>query len=297
MKTSKSVKDDYTMKQQVMKRKAICDAILYCILDGARTPQTIGHRLNMKKTNLNYYLKRLRDNGLIVRSIRDRVASYDVTPTGITLLTTAHDKMINRVTRYEHLRIGFKVINDNPEFLPVAKGSTGLKGVIQTDGTIKIGEGAEYSVVRWHPSKQGYDEIQIHIGPRYGTNSTDVVSRAAQEALLVKQEIERRYKMTLSEPGRTIQDGHFGFYNKLAQLYIKGRGPNVTTDNDWIDRSPPGKGLSLEYGTPEAAQAFIDAPLLVPIMEKRLEELKKVKPYCALFGCRCPILSGRVDSS
>jgi len=277
------------------RKKAIYDAILRCILDGDRSPKVIARRMKMKKTTLAYHIKQLKDEGIIARILKSKVSIYEVTEVGATFLEAIHDPKakVKRITRFEQYRVAFRVLKDNPTYLPVEKGKALVpKGIIRpnatirTDDQISITKERVYAVTRYHYPKLGYDEIHVHIGPRYGSNTTDVITRSAQEAVMVKQEIERRYGMVLSIPGHVAQPGHFAFDSKIAQLYVEAGGPNVTTMDGWIDGSPPGtKGLSpevkklrgeIEYGSPEAAQAFIEAPLMVPELKQRIENLEEI---------------------
>jgi len=272
-----------TIHGQKERSKAIYNAILQHIFSGDTLPNTIAHRLNMKESVINYYLKQLRDADIVVCSKKDGRMIYSITGKAVALLGAVHDKRAHQVTYFDRYCVAFRVLKDNPTCLPVEKGSVLVPDkVIRMNGKISIDNKQGYSVTRYHYLKLGYDEIHVHIGPRYGDSTIDMVTWSAQKAVTIKQEIEHRYGMVLSTPGRVVQKGHFVVNNK----YIEAEGSHVTTMNDWIDESPPGtKSLlpevkklrgEIEYGSPEAAQAFIDAPLMIHELMSRIENLEEV---------------------
>lgn len=276
-----------SIRERDRQKRVIVDVMMTLILKGVNSPSKIAKEINFKRTRAAYYLKFMKDNGLIRRRLRSNIAIYDVTPRGVSLLQAATRNL--PIGRFENFRIDYRILRDNPDFLPVSDGSKLNSGVRQTTGKLRL-DGNEYTVSRFH--SQSGDQLYIWAPRSYTTGEVPAIHDATIEVSAVAREIQRRYEIVLSK-GEVTHPGEIAFDDPFAKWFLASGGPNVkvTTDEGkvWIDGSPktgkkpPGyaKGVGrgeLEFATsgdegrPGLAQGYLDFVTRGPrLMEGLLE--------------------------
>jgi DNA-binding MarR family transcriptional regulator len=147
-------------------------------------PQATHPRL--RKLEKYGYIERVTENGK-----RSYPAFYRLRDKGKCALQELSSKKRRARFRFHHHALRYKVIRDNPDFLPVSQGNSLRGGVVTVDGRVD-----GFSVRRFHSPSA--DWLFLYSEPRMGDLPWQLLTLSSIELDRLAQVICSRYNMELS---------------------------------------------------------------------------------------------------
>ena len=227
------------------------------MLDAGNYPAKIARMLGMSRHHVAYYIKKMRQAGLIERENVKWPAFYVVTDKGKKILTTCSGLAPEFVFRLH--RCGFKYPILVQARLPsdwrrVAKACGNWVSLIGDEGGVRV-EVTTRNVIVWCEAISGRDPDELLL------QAKSMADRVAA-SLCVK------YGLRLGE-GQLVPKRHVGVYDPVAELLS--RRFEVSDDVGKIDRSE-GMG-EIDWFSAKAAKDYLLMPGRVEKLEKRIEAL------------------------
>jgi DNA-binding MarR family transcriptional regulator len=243
-----------------------CIVILRLIEQGEYAA-AIARRLNKSRQTVTSYIHRLVRDGYAEPLCQEGQRSYPVfyrlTEKGIALLQEMSKETRTARLRCHHYALKYLIVRDNPEFLPLRRGTQLKNNVIQVDGKV---EG--FSVRRISGRSEQW--VLLYSQARFGDRPLDLVAFSSIELDHLASEISRRYDMSLQFQG-IMQKPHFGDpSDRFARFWGQNYGSNIQTrDGSTIDASP---GEWEKELTIDDAIAYLEQPRNVAEISRKQDE-------------------------
>jgi len=208
-------------------------------------------RLNKSAQLIAYHIGQLKRQGYLEAAGEDGKRSYPVfyrlTEKARSFLAARSNEKRRGRFRFHHYALKYKILSDNPNFLPVSAGTHLRGGVVQVDGRVD-----GYSVRRFaSPSGQW---LFLYSAPLFGDEPWRLQCDASIALHCLAQEICRRYDMELERKGIMQKPEYDVPSDPFAKYWGENYGATVKTpDGDGIDASPPGSEWSVELTVEDAA--------------------------------------------
>lgn len=229
------------------------------MLDAGNYPAKIARMLGMSRHHVAYYIKKMRQAGLIERENVKWPAFYVVTDKGKKILTRCSGLAPDFVFRLHRCGFKFPIWVRPAGFEPgncrrVAKACGNWTSLIGDEGGVKV-EVTTRHVIVWCESISGGDPDELLL------QAKGMADRVAA-SLCVK------YGLRLGE-GQLVPKRHVGVYDPVAELLS--RRFEVSDDVGKIDRSE-GMG-EIDWFSAKAAKDYLLMPGRVENLEKQIAAL------------------------
>jgi len=227
------------------------------MLDAGNYPAKIARMLGMSRHHVAYYIKKMRQAGLIERKNVKWPAFYAITEKGKKFLTGCEGSFAPDFVFRLH-RCGFKypVLVDAP--LPVdwrRVEKANWTALVGDEGGVRVEKTTRHVIV-WCESISGRDPDELLL------QAKSMADRVAA-SLCVK------YGLRLGE-GQLVPKRHVGVYDPVAELLS--RRFEVSDDVGKVDRSE-GMG-EIDWFSAKAAKDYLLMPGRVESLERKLEALQ-----------------------
>ena len=222
-------------------------------MDAGNYPAKIARTLGVSKQHLHYYIRKMREAGLIKRSKIKWPAFYSLTPRGKKLLT-----------RCERVAPGFLFRLHNVVFKYALRGPAadpaGWTKIRKRNWTAAYGKELGVRVEKTSRS------VLIYCDVVEGYNPDELRCLAKGQADRIAATLRVKYGWRLGE-GRQCRKAHFGVYDPVAALVSKY--VQISDDIANIDQSETYG--EIDWLTPKAAKDY----LLMPGYVRRLFQLQR----------------------
>ena len=227
------------------------------MLESGNYPAKIARMLGMSKPHVSYYIRKMRQAGLVRRRNVKWPAFYVVTEKGKKFLTTCNVLSPEYVFRLHRCGFKYPILRNSKVILDwreVPKACGHWTSLIGDEGGVKV-ERTTRHVIVWCESISGRDPDELLL------RAKGLADRVAA-SLCVK------YGFRLGE-GRLVPKKHIGVYDPVAELLS--RRFEVSDDVGKIDRS---EGLGeIDWFSAKAAKDYLLMPGRLENLEKRIEVL------------------------
>ena len=225
------------------------------MLDAGNYPAKIARMLGMSKPHVSYYIKKMRQAGLVKRKNVKWPAFYVVTEKGKKILTRCEGSAPEFVFRLH--RCGFKYpllvgSESVPDWRHVAKAN--WTALIGDEAGVRVEKTTRHVIV-WCESISGRDP-------------DDLLLQAKAMADRVAASLCVKYGLRLGD-GRLVPKRHVGVYDPVIELLSKRF--EISDDVGKIDRSE-GMG-EIDWFSVKAAKDYLLMPSRVENLERKLEAL------------------------
>jgi len=229
------------------------------MLDAGNYPAKIARMLGMSKQHVSYYIRKMRQAGLVERKNVKWPAFYTVTEKGKKFLTSCSGLVPDFVFRLHRCGFKYPIVVRPAGFEPgncrrVAKACGNWTALIGDEGGVRV-EVTTRHVIVWCESISGRDPDELLL-------------QAKSMADMVAASLCVKYGLRLGE-GRLVPKRHVGVYDPVAELLSKRF--EVSDDVGKIDRSE-GMG-EIDWFSAKAAKDYLLMPSRVENLEKKLEAL------------------------
>jgi DNA-binding MarR family transcriptional regulator len=241
--------------------------VILRLIEQGEYAAAIARRLNKSRQTVTSYIHRLVRDGyaepLCQEGQRSYPVFYGLTEKGIALLQEMSKETRTARLRCHHYALKYLIVRDNPEFLPLRRGTQLKNNVIQVDGKV---EG--FSVRRISGRSEQW--VLLYSQARFGDRPLDLVAFSSIELDHLASEISRRYDMSLQFQG-IVQKPHFGDpSDRFARFWGQNYGCNIRTrDGSTIDASP---GEWEKELTIDDAIAYLQQPRNVAEISRKQDE-------------------------
>jgi DNA-binding MarR family transcriptional regulator len=174
-----------------------CLAILNCVRADTNYSAQIARALEKSPQTVHYDMHVLEKWGYIRRATgnkRSYPVFYELTDKGELLISNGERLARSGGFRFHHFALKYRVVVDNPDFLPVSKGVLLRGGVIEVTGRVE-----DYTVRRWHAPSDDY--LYLFSRPMWGRLPWQLLSFASIELDRLSRSIEERFHMKLGFDG------------------------------------------------------------------------------------------------
>jgi DNA-binding MarR family transcriptional regulator len=244
-------------------------AILQLVEEGEHAA-AIAKRLNKSRQRVGYHIRKLAKWGYLEPLCSEGKRSYPIfyklTESGHARLEQLSNMKRTGRFRFHNYMLEYRIVRDNPEFLPLSEGTPLKNGVVQV-----VGEVDGFSVKRWSsPSGQW---LLLCTRPKFGDQPLQLVALSSLELDHLATEICRRYGMDLQFL-RVARKPHFGDpSDRFAKFWGENYGCNVMTrEGSGIDASPPGHEWEKEMTIDDAVAYVKQARNVENISQKQDED-------------------------
>jgi len=229
------------------------------MLDAGNYPAKIARMLGMSRHHVAYYIRKMRQAGLIERENMRWPAFYVVTDKGKKFLTGCSGLSPEFVFRLHRCGFKYPILVRPAGFEPgncrrVAKACGNWTALVGDEGGVRV-EVTTRNVIVWCESVSGRDPDELLLQAK---STADRVAAS----LCVK------YGLRLGE-GQLVPKRHVGVYDPVAELLS--RRFEVSDDVGKIDRSE-GMG-EIDWFSAKAAKDYLLMPGRVENLERKLEAL------------------------
>jgi DNA-binding MarR family transcriptional regulator len=216
------------------------------MLDAGNYPAKIARMLGMSKPHVSYYIRKMRQAGLVERMNVKWPAFYVVTDKGKKFLTTCSGLWPDFVFRLHRCGFKFPILVRPSGFEPgncrrVAKACGNWTALIGDEGGVRV-EVTTRHVIVWCESVSGRDPDELLL-------------QAKAMADRVAASLCSKYGLKLGE-GQLVPKRHVGVYDPVAELLSKRF--EVSDDVGKIDRSE-GMG-EIDWFSAKAAKDYLLMP-------------------------------------
>jgi len=201
--------------------------ILKSIQDGTNYAAQIANHLNKSPQLIHHYLHMLERQGYVSRVTgkkRSYPVIYDLTEQALLLISNAERMARAGGIRYHHYALRYRIVGDNPKFLPLNNGCPLNGNVVETTERV---EG--YTVRRWH-SPSG-DWLYLYSKPIYGRLPWQLLVHATIDLDRLARLIEERFTLRLDFDGIHQKPEFDDPRDPVAKAWAKYYGANVKTDS------------------------------------------------------------------
>jgi len=175
-------------------RTSACLAILKCIKEGKNYSAQIAEELKKKPQTIHYNLRALEGRGYVRRttgSKRSYPVLYELTDKAAILISNAERLARSGGMRFHHFALQYRVVVDNPSFLPLSEGANLRGGVIEVTGEVD-----GYTVRRWYAPSG--DSLYLYSRPLWGRSPWQLLCFASIDLERLSKLIEQRFRMQLN---------------------------------------------------------------------------------------------------
>jgi hypothetical protein len=220
--------------------------ILGCILHGTNYLAAIARELQKSPQLVQHYLKVLKRYGYIrpVTERRSYPVLYEVTDKAKIIISNAERMARSGGIRFHHFALRYKVIVDNPSFLPLRE------GVLLTGNVVEVTRIVDgYTVRRWH--SPSCDWLYLYSRSMYGRFPWQLIAAASVELHTLAMLIENRYHLQVKFEGILQKPEMDDPRDPVASFWGKYYGTNVNT--------PTGNGMDASEGAWAKELSYEDA--------------------------------------
>jgi DNA-binding MarR family transcriptional regulator len=251
-----------------------CLAILNCIKAGKNYSAQIATELDKKPQTIHHNLRTLEYRGYVRRvtgTKRSYPVLYELSDKAVVLISNAERLARSGEIRFHHFALRYRVVVDNPSFLPLSEGAPLRGGVIEVTGEVD-----KYTVRRWHAPSG--DHLYLFSPPLWGSFPWQLIALASITLERLSRLIEQRYRIQLEYDG-ILQKPHLSDpRDPLAKFWGNNYGTAVQTKT--------GSGIDASEGPWETEFSYQDAVDHVQLgrnTAKVAEELPQVKMLLERF--------------
>jgi len=230
------------------------------MLDAGNYPAKIARMLGMSKPHVSYYIRKMKQAGLVKRRNVKWPAFYVVTEKGKKFLTRCSGLSPDFVFRLHHCGFKYPILVRPAGFEPgsfrrVAKACGNWTALIGDEGGVRVEKTTRHVIV-WCESISGRDPDELLL------QAKSMADRVAA-SLCVK------YGLRLGD-GQLVPKRHVGVYDPAAELLS--RRFEVSDDVGKVDRS---EGIGeIDWFSAKAAKDYLLMPGRVESLERKLEALQ-----------------------
>jgi len=239
------------------------------LIENKEYPSKIARLLGKSKQTINYYIRRLRDEGYIRREVRDAIVFYELTDLGKNFLEWLEGSSFSfgfvRLERvvFRYPVLGGLDVNGLDRFIGNGWRVNRLRNWVQLHGRV-------FNVfVRLNLS--GKPSLEVYCEPIEGKNPFELYYYARVEADYVARCVERDYGLKLGVPEESSRP-EWAVFDPVANKFTENF--NLKTSDAKMDRSPPRRLGEIEWFNPEAAKEYLLMPLRVKELLGRIARLE-----------------------
>lgn len=247
-----------------------CLAILQCIKAEINYSAQIAKELRKKPQTVHHNVRVLEDRGYIRRATgekRSYPVIYELTDKGLIALSNT-ERMARGAFRFHHYALKYRVLVDNPSFLPLNEGVRLRGNVIEVT---RIIDG--YTVRRWHAPS--CDWLYLYSRSLYGRLPWQLIAAASVELHTLAMLIESRYHLKLKFEGILQKPEMDDPQDPIANFWGEYYSTNVST--------PSGSGMDASEGAWAKELSYEDAVDYVLLGRNIAQILLELRTQQTLF--------------
>lgn len=229
----------------------------------------IARRLNKSRQLVGYHIRKLVNWGYLEQLCAEGKRSYPVfyrlTQKAQSLLQELSNGKRTGRLRFHHYALKYRIVRDNPGFLPLHQGKPLKNGVIQVDGKVD-----GYSVKRLSGRSEQW--LMLYSQPKFSDQPLQAMAFSTIELDHLATEICRRHDMRLEFQSIAGKPHFADPSDRFAKYWGENYGCNVMTrEGSGIDASPPGHEWEKEM-TIEDAVAYVKQARNVENISQKQDE-------------------------
>ncbi len=224
----------------------------------------LAQRLKTKKQNIEYYIRLLRNDGMIRQDYRGRIAPYIATEKGLKLVAIESKKLLSgrseiftpKLDNVHNLSFRIEIKDPKPIYLP---------NKVQMRGWLKSFDWLGDVLL----TRYGDTSIEVRFKIEC-SNPYEAESRAWQKVHRFVEQIEKAYGIALGQPIMNRKP-HYTHIGDTAVEELSRKAITYVKDVGHIDRS--NDTSHIEYYTPELSRKYIEMPVTLEAVLKTIEML------------------------
>lgn len=241
--------------------------LLSAIRYGGTTPKLLVIDMGISKQNLNYWLKKLEQEGVLRHPSK-----------GNYFLTESSKNLHDEYERYKNKQL-IRIENMKVTFLVEKGGSILEEQLISQKHVLKNNVTIYHAILNFRSTrlivgKSDY-KFEVTITDTLGIDHNEAYHRAMLESYGVVMYLQRHFKGVELSEGHCSSPPEIAIPSPIASALLTVTGASqIRFDNSIMNRSK-GRGADWEVHTLQEAQRIVDMPNTLDRIEKRLESIEK----------------------